>query len=136
MVFFLDNVHPEDVLLRIFSRKIFKFNSPFMSSLDKCPIYLKRPWIGKSVQSLVNQIKSYISECYVTTNMRVVFFTVCVRQKEEFLPFGKGRFALFQIGRLFIILNVDVDRTNLDLIKRIHQYASVYIRQWGRNLTF
>lgn len=97
----LDNGYPEDLLLRIFTHKISKFNSP----PDKYP---KLPWIGKDGEPLVNQIKSCISECYLATKMQFVFSTRCVLpsfQKET-------NFAILLIVFFFVaILSVSAART-------------------------
>lgn len=55
---FLESGYQEDILVQIFTCKIFNVNSSPMHGLDKCLIYLKLLWLGKIGQSLVKPNKA------------------------------------------------------------------------------
>lgn len=117
----LDSDYPEDILVWLFMHRISIFNSSPMQSPDKCPIYLKLPWENKSSQSLVDQIKSYISECYLATKMWVVFSASCVLpsfQKDKRCPFSNGSVVYY----LSVHAMLTVGRTSQCLVTRINQY--------------
>ena len=58
------------------SKKIALFNwKPKEGLLQKCPVYLKLPWIGKISYTFEKQIKIAINRCYQAAEHRLIFTT-------------------------------------------------------------
>ena len=56
----LDNGYPEDIVLHYISKKIAQFSTAKPFGPEKCPVYLRAPWIGSASQQLEHQIKSAV----------------------------------------------------------------------------
>ena len=53
----LDNGYPESIIDSNISKKIAKFSMPKRFDPEKCPVYLRVPWIGKGSISLDKNVK-------------------------------------------------------------------------------
>ena len=54
---FLENGYPEDVISVYIKEKIGTFSADVKFGPQKCPVYLKLPWIGDSSLRFESQIK-------------------------------------------------------------------------------
>ena len=72
---FLENGYPEDVISVYIKEKIGNFSADIKFSPQKCPVYLKLPWIGNSSLRFESQIKQAIKNCFFEVNPRVVYST-------------------------------------------------------------
>ena len=66
----LGNGYPEDIVLKHISKNIAQFSSAELFGPEKCPVYLKAPWIGSASQQLEHQIKSAVQNCYGAVSPR------------------------------------------------------------------
>ena len=69
---FLENGYPEDVISVYIKEKIGNFSADIKFGPQKCPVYLKLPWISNSSLRFESQIKQAITNCFFAVNPRVV----------------------------------------------------------------
>ena len=69
------NGYPENVINSRIKRKIEEFKLPPKEAPEKCPVYLKLPWIGNISTKFEKQCKTVVSLCFGAVKLRVVFFT-------------------------------------------------------------
>ena len=72
---FLENSYPEDVISVYIKEKIGNFSADIKFGHQKCPVYLKLPWIGNSSLRFESQIKQAITNCFFAVNPLVVYST-------------------------------------------------------------
>ena len=88
----IDNGYPTDVLLSCINQKLASFAAGKPIGPEKCPVYLKLPWIGNVSSKFENQISKAITSCYYA--VKPVWFTtlgLCyhLQKKIAFLPLKK-----------------------------------------------
>ena len=59
----------EDVISVYIKEKIGNFSANVKFGPQKCPVYLKLPWIGDSSLRFESQIKQAITNCFFAVNM-------------------------------------------------------------------
>lgn len=69
----LENGYPENVISACVRQKFANFAALKRFGLEKCPVYLRLPWIGDISLKYENQIKKAINFCFSTVNPRVVY---------------------------------------------------------------
>ena len=69
----LDNGYPESIIDSNISKKITQFSMHIRFGPEKCPVYLKVPWIGKVSISLDINVKMAVESCYGSVPTRVIF---------------------------------------------------------------
>ena len=69
----LDNGYPESIIDCNISKKIAQFSMPKRFGPEKCPVYLRVPWIGKASTGLDKNVKTAVESCYGSVTTRVVF---------------------------------------------------------------
>ena len=74
----LDNGYPEDIVLNHISKKIAQFSTAKPFGPEKCPVYLRAPWIGSVSQQLEHQVKSAVQNCYGAVSPRWIFSSQCM----------------------------------------------------------
>ena len=67
------NGHPESIIQITISKKIARFNRKPKGGPQKCPVYLKLPWIGKISLKFKKQTKTAINGCYQAVEPRIIF---------------------------------------------------------------
>ena len=72
-----------DVLLSCISQILANFAAEKPCGPEKCPVYLKLPWIGNVSSKVKNQISKAITSCYYAVKPRVVY------NPRVMLPSGK-----------------------------------------------
>ena len=72
---FLKNNYPESVINARISKKILQFQKYLIEGPQRCPVYLKLPWIGQTSVIFKKKIKSRILNCFSTVQPRVIFTT-------------------------------------------------------------
>ena len=65
--------YPTDVLLSCIDQKLANFAAEKTLGPEKCPVYLKLPWIGNTSSKLENQINKAITSCFYAVKPRVVY---------------------------------------------------------------
>ena len=81
---FLDNGYPEDVILSYTKEKIPSFSAVQKFGPQKCPVYLKLPWIGNTSLRFESQIRQAITNISLLSIL--VLFTA---RGEPFHPFKR-----------------------------------------------
>ena len=71
----MDNGYPEDVVLSYIKEKIASFSAVQKFGPQKCPIYLKLPWIGNTSLRFESKIRQAITKCFFAVNPRIVYST-------------------------------------------------------------
>ena len=71
----IENGYPENVTSACIREKVATFVSNKRFGSEKCPVYLRIPWIGDISLNYENQIKKAINFCFYTVNPRVVYNT-------------------------------------------------------------
>ena len=71
------NGYPENLINSRIKRKIEELKLPPNEGPEKCPVYLKLPWIGNISTKLKKkkQCKTAVSSCFGAAKLRVVFST-------------------------------------------------------------
>ncbi len=69
----INNGYPEDLISACFCNKIAGFSDDKKIGPQKCPVYLKLPYIGNVSMRFERQIKKAITKCYATVSPRLVF---------------------------------------------------------------
>ena len=74
----LDNGYPESIIDCNISKKIAQFSMPKRFGPEKCPVYLRVPWIVKASIGLNKNVKTAVESCYGSITTRVVFTSKCM----------------------------------------------------------
>ena len=69
----IKNGYPADFLLSCISQKLANFAAEKPFGPEKCPVYLKLPWIGNVSSKFENQICKAITSCHYAVKSRVVY---------------------------------------------------------------
>ena len=125
----LDNGYLEDIVLKHISKKIAQFSTAKRFGPEKCPVYLRVPWIGSAFQQLEHQVKSAVQNCYGAVSPRLIFSTQCMlpAAKKDVLPANQRSMVIYEYVR-----HCDsryVGRTTQKLQERIKQHVPKAIRK-------
>ena len=71
----IDNGYPEDVLVSCIKGKLTNISSENWLGPEKCPDYLKLPWIGHVSSKCENQINTVITSCFYDMKPCAVYNT-------------------------------------------------------------
>ena len=71
----IENGYPADVLLSCINQKVANFPAEKTFGPEKCPVYLKLPWIGNVSSKFENQINKAITLCFYAVKPHVVYNT-------------------------------------------------------------
>ena len=69
----LNNGYPESIIDSNISKKIAQFSRPKRFGPEKCPVYLRVPWMGKASIGLDKNVKMVVESCYGSVTTRVIF---------------------------------------------------------------
>ena len=125
----LDNGYPEDIVLKHKSKKIAQFSIAEPFGPEKCPVYLRAPWIGSASQQLEHQVKSAVQNCCVAVSPHLIFSSQCMLSaaKKDVLPANQRSMVIYEYvchcGSRY------VGRTTQRLQERIKQHVPKAIRQ-------
>ena len=96
---------------------------------EKCPVYLRVPWIGKPSITLEKEVKAAVESCYGSVSTRLIFTS------ERMLPVAR-KDVLPTIQKSFVIYEYKchcdsryVGRTSQRLQDRIKQHVPQWLRQ-------
>ena len=120
----LDNGYPE--VLKHISKKIAQFSTAKPFGLEKCPVYLRAPWIGSASQQLEHQVKSATQNCYGAVSPRS---SQCMlpAAKKDVQPAHQRSMVIYEY-----VCHCDsryVGRTTQRLQERIKQHVPKATRQ-------
>ena len=110
------------------SKKFELFNCKPKEGPQKCPVYLKLPWIGKISLKFETQTKIAINRCYQAAEHRIIFTTrkILPAVYKNVLPYLQQSMVVYQY-----VCRCDcryVDRTFQRLQDRINQHIPRCIR--------
>ena len=123
------NGYPESIIQITMSKKIALFNRKPKEGPQKCPVYLKLPWIGKNFLNFEKkQTKIAINRCYQAVDPRIVFTTrkILPAIHKDVLPSLQQSMVVYQY-----VCRCDcryVGRTSQALQDRINQHIPRCIR--------
>ena len=111
------------------SKKIAQFSAAKPFGPEKCPVYLRAPWIGSASQQLEHQVKSAVQSCYGAVSPRLIFSSQCMlpAAKKDVLPANQRSMVIYEY-----VCHCDsryVGRTTQRLQERIKQHVPKAIRQ-------
>ena len=69
----LDNGYPKAFVLKLLSKKITQFSTPKRFGPDKCPVYLRVSYTGKTSLTLEKNVRTAVENCYGSVTVRTVF---------------------------------------------------------------
>ena len=69
----LDNGYPKNIINTQITKKIAQFSTLKRFGPEKCPVYLRVPWIGKPSTNLEKEVKTAMESCYGSVSTRLVF---------------------------------------------------------------
>ena len=125
----LNNGHPENVINAQIIKKIAKFSSFKQFGLEKCPVYLRVPWIGKPSTNLEKEVKTAVESCCSFVSTRLVFTSkrILPVARKDVLPTTQKSSVIYKYK-----CHCDsryVGRTSQRLQDRIKQHVPQRLRQ-------
>ena len=125
---FLKNGYPESVINARISKKILQFQKHPIEGPQRCPVYLKLPWIGETSVIFEKKIKSSILNCFSTVQPRIIFTTrrILPAIHKDVLPASQLSMVVYQY-----VCRCEcryVGRTSQRLQDRIRQHVPKTIR--------
>ena len=125
----LDNSYPKNIINTQITKKIAQFSTLQQFGPEKCPVYLRVPWIGKPSTNLEKEVKTAVESCYGSVITRLVFTS------KRMLPVAR-KDVLPAIQKSFVIYEYKchcdsryVERTSQRLQHRIKQHVPQWLRQ-------
>ena len=124
-----NNGFSEDSVRSVIRDKIAHFHKTKVASVQKCPVYIRLPWLGDISDRFANQISACVRKCYFSSNLRVLFRTrtVLPSGRKDVLPAPQHSSALIYSFRCVCGLQY-IRRTNQRLGARIKQHVPTKIR--------
>ena len=124
-----ENGYPEDVITACFKEKLANFTSEKPFGPEKCPVFLKLPWIGNVSSKFEKQINKAITCCFYTVKPRVVYTTrvMLPSAKKDRVPTTQKSCVVYEF--LCRCEARYVGRTTQRLADRIKQHVPTSIRK-------
>ena len=69
------NGYPLSVLDSVVHNVLNKFHKAKRCTVNKCPVYLRLPYIGYGRETFVKWITAAVGKCYFSASVRVIFLT-------------------------------------------------------------
>ena len=125
----IENGYPDDVLISCIKQQLTSFGAEKPCGPEKCPVYLKLPWIGNVSSRFENQISKAITSCFYAVKPRVVYNTKVMLPpaKKDIVPTTQNRCIVYEF--LCRCEARYVGRTSQRLADRIN---NIYPRASGR----
>ena len=125
----LDNGYPKNVINTQITNKISQFFTLQRFGPEKCPVYLRVPWIGKPSTNLEKEIKTAVESCYGSVSPRLVITSKCmlpVARKDVLSTIQKSS-AIYEYKCQ--CASPYVGRSSQRLLDRIKQRVPQWLRQ-------
>ena len=125
----LDNGYPKNIINAQITKKIAQFSTLKRFGPEKCPVYLRIPWIGKPSTNLEKEVKTAVESCYGSVSIRLVFTSkrMLPEAHKDVLPVIQKSFVIYEYK-----CHCDspyVGRTSQRLRDRIKQHVPQWLRQ-------
>ena len=85
-------------MLKHIFKKIAQFSTAKSFGPEKCPVYLRAPWIDSASQKLEHQIKSAVQNCYEAVSPCLIFSCQCLlpAAKKDVLPANQRSMVVYE----------------------------------------
>ena len=95
----LDNGNPKNVINTQITKKIAQFSTLKRFGPEKCPVYLRDPWIGKPSTNLEKEVKTAVESCYGSISTRLVFTLkrMLPVAHKDVLPTTQKSFVIYEV---------------------------------------
>ena len=125
----LDNGYSKNVVNAQIAKKIVLFSTLKRFGPEKCPVYLRVVWIGKSSTNLEKEVKTAVESCYGSISIRLVFRSkrMLPVANKDVLPTTQKSFVTYEYKRYCD--SRYVVRTSQRLQDRIKHHVSQWLRQ-------
>ena len=125
----IENGYPADVPLSCINLKLANFAAEKPIGPEKCPLFLKLPWIGNVSSKFENQVSKAITSCYYAVKPRVVYKTrvMLPSAKRDCVPTTQKSCVVYEFSCLCEARYVG--RTTQRLVDGIEQHVSASIRK-------
>ena len=122
------NGYPENVINFGIKKKISNFQTPKRFVREKCPVYLKLPWIENIFLKYEKQAKSAVNNCFESVSTRIIFSSkkMLPSFQKDVLPAHKRSNIVYKY--LCHCDSVYVGRTSQRLEEQIRQHVPKFIR--------
>ena len=102
--------------------------TPKPFTIDKCPVYLKVPWVGESSTQLSSGVKAAVDNCFASVNPGIIFASKSILPipHKDVVPATKESNAIYEFQ-----CHCDsryVSRTSQRLEDQIRQHVPKWIR--------
>ena len=96
----IENGYPADVLLSCINQKLANFAAEKPIGPEKCPVYLKLPWVGNVSSKFENQISKAITSCYHAVKPSVVYNTrvMLPSAKKDCVPITQKSYVVYEFS--------------------------------------
>ena len=125
----IENGYPPNVLFSCINQKLANFAAEKTFGLEKCPVYLKLPWIGNISSKFEDQINKAITSCFYAVKPCVVYNTRVMQPsaKKDSVPTTQKRCVVYEFSCRCEARYVG--RTTQRLVDRIKQHVPTRIRK-------
>ena len=125
----LDNGYSEAFVLKQISKKITQFTTPKRFGSDKCPVYLRVSYTGKTSVTLEKNVRTAVENCYGSVTVWTVFVSrqMLPANRKDVLPAHQKSSVIYEHK-----CHCDsryVGRTYQRLQDRIKQHVPKWLRQ-------
>ena len=93
----LDNGYPKNIINTQITKKIAQFSTVKQFGPEKCPVYLRVPWIGKPSTNLEN-VRTAVESCYGSVSTHLVFTSkhMLPVARKDILPAIQKSFVIYE----------------------------------------
>ena len=132
----IDNGYPEDVLVSCIKDKPANISSEKQFGPEKCPVYLKLPWIGNVSSRFENQINKAITSCFYAVKPRAAYNTrvMLPSAKKDSIPTIQKSCVVYEFSCRCEARYIG--HTTQRLADRLKQYVSTSIRTKNNSMAF
>ena len=101
----LDNGYPKNIINAQITKKIAQFSTLKRFGPEKCPVYLRVPWIGKPSTNLEKEVKTAVESCYGSVSTRLVFTSkrMLPVARKDVLPAIQKSFVIYESSATVIV---------------------------------
>ena len=125
----LNNGYPKNVVNTQITKKIAQYSTLKRFGPEKCPVYLRVPWIGKPSKNFEKEVKTAVESCYGFVSTRLFFTSkrMLPVARRDILPTTQKSFVIYEC-----MCQWDsryVGQTSQRLQDRIKQHIPQWLRQ-------
>ena len=67
------NGYPDRVIDKTIARTLYDFVLSTLHTMNKCPVFLRLPWLGTLLFRLENKTKASVEKCFFAVGQHVIF---------------------------------------------------------------